>query len=258
MDFNHLLLLHLIQQRHRAFSRKKTKYGEQNVPHEFDLPHENMPRDVITLDNIIFGTAALDIDFGIIPDQLPSLYFMGENGLFVRLRVMHPSGFAVFEADHANVFARVRDQFRVNLGNNASEVRETLIALTDDAWPVGVIEKRNNGVFVWYKDEAAKANHTGGQPLKAFDIQEDPHAYQHKGHSIVEVNSILQYYQENYPGFLDKLMLLGQHAQSYNVQVGNIIQNIPIRTNVEYFQRDEFLSTADQRNAIIALVNSFV
>ncbi|GHB21790.1 hypothetical protein GCM10007094_07370 [Pseudovibrio japonicus] len=258
MTLNSLLLMHMIKQRRRAFSKQEQRNGEQDVPHELNMPHHDMPRAVISEENIIFGTAALDVNLDLIPGQLPSLYFMDGNGIFVRLRVLHPSGFAVFEADHASVFARVPGQFEQNLGNTGDAVRHSLMLLADGNAPVGIVDKKNNGVFVWYANEAAMSNPRNGQPLDERDEQGPPNGYHHNGHSIVHRNGIINYYDEHYPGFLDKLMLLGQHAQSYNVQVGDLIQNIPIRTNVEYFQRNEFATGADQRQAIVALVNSFV
>ncbi|MDD7911271.1 MULTISPECIES: hypothetical protein [Pseudovibrio] len=225
------------------------------------------PISVISMDNLLFGTIRLT-GTGYEAQQFPSLYFMADNNRFVRLRPFHRSGFCIvdrpsrfifIEASYGNPKTAV---YQCELGDTKAGIQATLEAL-----PVTQVQAKPqnpSGLNLYYVTDGAfngtmwftsPTTQNTLCPVVVRDFTDRTRA-PHLGHSLISKNALINFYNDNYPGYLNKLLALGTKAQSVTVQMADQTQQtFNISSNLSYFPEDSFVDANAQFQFISAFIN---
>ena len=253
------------------------------------------PLPLIKPANWLFASIGIEKQnnvFSFSPMQLPSTYYMDENGEFIRLRPLHEDGFAVFRRAERAVALYAGDwddalTFNDNLRNNtnvigyslgrtSAEISGRIAALQANAVPFQNILNHNaapvnqlqNTVWmvadgllqgtVWGGDERRTTNLF--RCMDVVDISDPNSRGAHTGHSFIAREAARQFYYNYYPGVLEQLWLLGQSRQSFTIDLApkGRAQPIVLHSNLEYFAERMFENREEQLALLRSLYMSFV
>lgn len=251
------------------------------------------PVPLIKPANRLFASIDIDtVNYVFKAQQLPSTYYMTDNGPFIRLRPLHSDGFGIFEkatrvvalytgnwdqnANFSQNLLNNRDILYFNLGQSAAEIAHRIVQLRANSATTEDVKNHNNSpnkpilqntvVFVgegalagtaWGCD-AQKTNNLF-EPLDVVDATQLD-SYAHTGHSFVTNEAAQRFYADQYPNLLEQLMLLGQSQQSFAIDLAPKGRRLPVvvQSELQYFPQDMFASRAQQLDFLRALYMSFV
>ncbi|OKL42516.1 hypothetical protein [Pseudovibrio exalbescens] len=225
------------------------------------------PIPVISQDNLLFGSIRLT-DSGYADRQLPSLYFMSDTNQFVRLRPFHRSGFCIIERPSRFIYIEAaygqssNIVYQCELGDTKAGIQATLQNLpvsqvnAKPSAPTGLnLFYITDGPFsgtTWFSAPSTQ-NNLCSVILRDFTTRSSVH---HKGHALISKDAVTKFYNDTYPGMLDKLLALGTKEQSFTYQwasQGDV--KIRVRSNQEYFPEASFIDQSTQFDTIKSFIN---
>jgi len=240
--------------------------------------------------------ASIDIEernnvFSFSPMQLPSTYYMDENGEFIRLRPLHKAGFGIFRDPSCAVALYAGDwddnsSFNHNLlynnnilgyhlGRTVQQIVDRIAHLRNNQESFQNILEHNraptnqfNNVVCLVSDgpvagtvwgcDVTKTNNVF-VPLDVVDAPDPDSRHAHTGHSFIMREAAQHFYDSHYTGVLEHLWLLGQSRQSFNIDLApkGRAQTMVVRSNLEYFAQSMFEDRDEQLAFLRSLYMSF-
>ncbi len=250
-----------------------------------------VPITFIKKANMVFGSVDLTASYRLEEDQIPSCYYMTDEGSFARFRPLHRDGFLIEQShtrvvgmyagtwDHLNTFDHNRqnnNNIKLHvLGSTKREILDQVDQLHSqnkistnqiqqmNANPPGNPDRRlyyvNDGPLhgIFFQQV------TGGQQYRAMHVvdarRETDQA--HTGHVFMKNIYLRKYYEGALPDLLSKLELCGTSPQTLpNVADFTQLETAakqPLISNDQYFAVGAFGNRASQNAFIQAVIRRF-
>jgi hypothetical protein len=262
-----------------------------------EMPANPTPIRPVIPANFLLGTLRLANNAGqysIQDGQFPSLYFIDNAVNFIRYRPLHRDGFLISEKAGREVYMyagqwndaltiqanlAANTIYSVQLGNNKTTINANLLASQANQMSTQQLNTFNaannpipmgqNTVYInagplqgLFFGGSATATNNKYQPLNMLDLDlaniNTPNGA-HWGHSVAMPQAITSFYESRFPGLMTALLQAGQSKQELTIPLPSTGRSlpIPIRSNVEYFPRTMFDSSAEQQSFLMTMIRSF-
>ncbi|MGY4748566.1 hypothetical protein ACVNHC_01740 [Pannonibacter sp. Q-1] len=259
-----------------------------------DMPANPTPIRPVIPANFLFGTLRLANNAGqysIEDGQFPSLYFIDDAANFIRYRPLHEHGFLISEKTNRDVYMyagqwnnaqtiqtnlNANTIYSVLLGRDKPTINANLLASQANQMNTqqlntfnaanNPIQAGQNTVYInagplqgLFFGGSATATNNKYQPLYMLDFEHGAQNRPHLGHSVAMPQAITGFYESRFPGLMTCLMQAGQSKQELTIPLPSTGRSlpIPIRSNVEYFPRTMFDSSAEQQSFLMTMIRSF-
>lgn len=258
------------------------------------MPANPTPIRPVIPANFLLGTLRLANNAGqysIEDGQFPSLYFIDNVVNFIRYRPLHEDGFLISEKAGREVYMyagqwndaltiqanlNANTIYSVQLGNDKTTISNNLLNSQANQMSTQQLNAFNaannpipmgqNTVYInagplqgLFFGGSATATNNKYQPLYMLDFRPGAVNSAHQGHAVAMPQAITVFYESRFPGLMTCLMQAGQSQQELTIPLPSTGRSlsIPIRSNVEYFPRTMFDSSAEQQSFLMTMIRSF-
>ncbi|KZK85185.1 hypothetical protein PsAD13_01721 [Pseudovibrio sp. Ad13] len=235
--------------------------------------------------NMVFGSVDTTQHYRLAEDQIPSCYYMTDEGSFARFRPLHIGGFAIEQSpthvvgmyagvwDDALTFAQNQQQnnnikFHL-LGSTKRDILDQVDRLhSPNKISTNEIQRKNNqipGILdnrLYYINDGPLhgiffQQVQAGHPYQPMHVVDAPLETEqaHRGHVFMKNIYLRKYYESTLPDLISKLELCGVAPQTLPT-VPNFAQidtapKQPLVSNEEYFPENAFGNSRPNQSAFI-------
>ncbi|KZL29309.1 hypothetical protein [Pseudovibrio sp. WM33] len=251
-----------------------------------------VPITFIKKTNMVFGSVDTTQNYRLAEDQIPSCYYMTDDGSFARFRPLHVDGFAIEQShtrvvgmyagnwDHASTFAHNQQnnnniKFHL-LGSTKREILDRVDQLhgqnkisTNRIQQMNANPPGNRDNLLYYVNDGPLhgiffQQVAGGQQYQEIHVVDAPREIDlaHTGHVFMKNIYLRKYYENTLPDLMSKLELCGTSPQTLpnvaDFTQLNTAPKQPLISNREYFAVGAFGNSRPNQSAFIqACIRTF-